>query len=248
MIEAKQACYAATAAVQMAAGYVASGVSPGAKALVIATDVALVDERAGYAEPAMGTGAAAVLVSERPAVLAVDLGAFGNYSYETMDSARPAPTFDIADADGSLFAYLDCLEQLLPRTTAAGSTDVDFATTFDYLAMHTPFAGHGQGRAPQTDARVRPRRRRAPSSEDFERRVAPSLAYPRRVGNLCSGSVYLALAQPHRQRPARPRRPGRPVLLRLGLLVGVLQRRGRPWLGGRTRRDADRRPSGRPRV
>src|SRR5207248_8930999 len=41
IIEAKQACYAATGAVQMGVAYVASGVSLGAKVLVIGTDIPL---------------------------------------------------------------------------------------------------------------------------------------------------------------------------------------------------------------
>ncbi|NUT44682.1 MAG: hydroxymethylglutaryl-CoA synthase family protein [Thermoactinospora sp.] len=191
VVEVKQACYAATAAVQLAVAYVASGVSPGAKALVIATDVALVDERAAYAEPAMGAGAAAVLVSDDPRVLAVDLGAFGNHSYETMDSARPTPSFDIADSDRSLFAYLDCLTNCF-ESYRAKVEDVDFATTFDYLAMHTPFAGMVKAahrKLMREFAGTAP----AEAEEDFTRRVLPSLTYPSSVGNLCSGSVYLAL-------------------------------------------------------
>ncbi|MEV4395818.1 hydroxymethylglutaryl-CoA synthase [Nonomuraea sp. NPDC049607] len=191
VVEVKQACYAATAAVQLAAAYVASGVSPGAKALVIATDVALVDERAAYAEPAMGAGAAAVLISDRPRVLDLDLGAFGNHSYETMDSARPGPTFDIADSDRSLFAYLDCLTSCLAGYRSRVE-DADFATTFDHLAMHTPFAG--MVKAAHRKLMRESGGGTASIEEDFERRVLPSLAYPRRVGNLCSGSVYLALA------------------------------------------------------
>jgi polyketide biosynthesis 3-hydroxy-3-methylglutaryl-CoA synthase-like enzyme PksG len=192
VVEVKQACYAATAAVQMAAAYVASGVSPGAKALVIATDVALVDDRAGYSEPAMGAGAAAVLIGDDPRVLALDLGAFGNHSYETMDSARPTPSFDIADSDRSLFAYLDCLTSCFEdyRRRVEG---VDLAATFDYLAMHTPFAGMVKAahrKLMREFAGIGP----ADAEEDFTRRVLPSLTYPSRVGNLCSGSVYLALA------------------------------------------------------
>jgi polyketide biosynthesis 3-hydroxy-3-methylglutaryl-CoA synthase-like enzyme PksG len=192
VIEAKQACYAATGAVQMGVAYVASGISPGAKVLVIATDVSLVDERVGYTEPVMGAGAAAVLVSDRPRVLTVDLGAFGNYAFETLDSARPAPTFDIADVDGSLFAYLDCLKHafLAYRERVEGS---DFATTFDFLVMHTPFAGivkAGHRKMMRELGGVS-----APEIEqDFTRRVLPSLAYGSKVGNLCSGAVYLALA------------------------------------------------------
>lgn len=192
LLEVKQACYAATGALQLATGYLAAQVSPGGKALVIATDVALVDEHALYAEPATGHGAAALLLGDEPEILAVDLGAFGTYSYETMDSARPAPHFDIADVDRSLFAYLDCLSNCFGEYSDCVD-GTDLLTTFDYLAAHTPFAGivkaaHRKLMREHTSA--------TPDeiTADFRRRVAPSLAYPRLVGNLCSASVYLALA------------------------------------------------------
>lgn len=192
VIEAKQACYAATGAVQMGVAYAASGISPGAKVLVIATDVTLVDAQSQYTEPAMGFGAAAMLISDRPRILTIDLGAFGNCSFETLDSGRPAPTFDLVDVDSSLFAYLDCLKQafLAYRERVEGA---DFATTFDYLVMHTPFAGlvkaghrkmmreFAEGGATEIE-------------QDFARRVLPGIAYGTKVGNLCSGSLYLALA------------------------------------------------------
>lgn len=212
LVELKQACYAATAALQMAVAYVASGVSPGARVLVIATDVSLVDGRAGYAEPATGTGAAALLVSDRPRVLAVDLGAFGNYSYETMDSARPSPEFDVADVDRSLFAYLDCLSgafaDYCERVEGA-----HWAGTFDRVVMHTPFAGLVKA------AHRKMMRELTPATpdqvdDDFARRVEPSLVYPRQVGNLCSGSVYLALASLIDQAP--PERPLRVALFSYG--------------------------------
>ena len=192
VIETKQACYAATGAVQMGVAYVASGISPGARVLVIATDVSLVGPHTAYTEPVMGNGAAAVLISEDPRVLTVDLGAFGNYSFEILDSARPTPTFDVADVDGSLFAYLDCLKNafLAYRDRVEGA---DFVSTFDYLVMHTPFAGlvrTGHRKMMRELAAAGP----ADIEEDFIARVAPSLRYPSNVGNLCSGSVYLALA------------------------------------------------------
>lgn len=191
MIEVKQACFGATAAVQTALGYLASGISPGAKALVVATDVAVVDEKAEYSEPAAGHGAAAVLLSDDPRVMTMDLGAFGNYSYETLDSARPSPRFDIADVDRSLFAYLDCLSNSY-ADYARRVEDADIATTFDHLVMHTPFAG-----LVRSAHRKLMREKGMPAGElqdDFAHRVAPSLRYPALVGNLCSGSVYLALA------------------------------------------------------
>ncbi|HKO54664.1 MAG TPA: hydroxymethylglutaryl-CoA synthase [Thermoanaerobaculia bacterium] len=192
IIEAKQACYAATGAVQMGVAYVASGISPGAKVLVIATDISLADGRAEYVEPVTGAGAAAVLVSDNPRVLTVDLGAFGNYGFETLDSGRPTPTLEIADVDGSLFAYLDCLKNaFLAYCDRVDGTD--FTSTFDYLVMHTPFAGlvkAGHRKMMRELARATP----MDIEQDFTRRVLPSLTYGSNVGNLCSGSVYLALA------------------------------------------------------
>jgi polyketide biosynthesis 3-hydroxy-3-methylglutaryl-CoA synthase-like enzyme PksG len=192
VIEAKQACYAATGAVQLGVAYIASGLSPGAKVLVIATDVTLVDGRAAYTEPAMGAGSAAVLLSDRPRVLSIDLGAFGNYSFETLDSARPDPRFDVIDVDSSLFAYLDCLKHafLAYRDRVEGA---DFASTFDFLVMHTPFAGlvkAGHRKMMREFAAGSP----AEIEQDFTRRVLPGVTYGAKVGNLCSGSVYLALA------------------------------------------------------
>ncbi|MFD5469931.1 hydroxymethylglutaryl-CoA synthase family protein [Streptomyces sp. NPDC127105] len=192
VMEVKQACYAATGALQIAAGYLASGVSPGAKALVIATDVSMVDARAGYAEPATGTGASAMLLGDDPRVLALDLGAFGTHAYETMDSARPMPDYDIADVDGSLFAYLDCVSNSF-ADYCGKVADVDLRTTFDQLALHTPFAGlvkAAHRKLMREQARATPDAIEA----DFAARVSPSLVYPSQVGNLCSGSVYLALA------------------------------------------------------
>jgi polyketide biosynthesis 3-hydroxy-3-methylglutaryl-CoA synthase-like enzyme PksG len=192
IIEAKQACYAATGAVQMGVAYVASGMSPGAKVLVISTDVSLADGHSGYIEPVTGAGAAAVLVSDDPRILTVDFGAFGNYGFETLDSGRPSPTLEIADVDGSLFAYLDCLKNayLAYCDRVAGT---DFATTFDFLVMHTPFAGlvkSGHRKMMREFAKAAP----AEIEQDFTRRVLPSLTYGSNVGNICSGSVYLALA------------------------------------------------------
>ncbi len=192
VIEAKQACYAATGAVQMGVAYVASGVSPGAKVLVIATDITVADGRAEYMEPVMGAGAAAVLVSAYPRILSVDLGAFGNYSFEILDQGRPSPTIELADVDGSLFAYLDCLKQafLAYRERVEGT---DFANTFDFLVMHTPFAGlvkAGHRKMMREFAEVSP----TEIEEDFTQRVLPSISYSSKVGNLCSGSLYLGLA------------------------------------------------------
>lgn len=42
-----------------------------------------------YAEPSQGVGAVAMLVSDKPDIMEIDLGATGLYSYEVMDTCRP---------------------------------------------------------------------------------------------------------------------------------------------------------------
>lgn len=194
LFEIKQACYAGTAALQMAASFVASGVSPGAKALVIATDVATPPARLltdNYAEPSVGTGAVAMLVSERPAVFELDLGATGTYSYEVMDTCRPMIGEELGDSDLSLFSYTDCLVGSF-QCYAERVEGADYVSTFDYLAYHTPFAGLVRA---AHNKMMRQFKKAAPDEivKDFIRRLGPSLTYSVQVGNLYSASVWLGL-------------------------------------------------------
>lgn len=191
VFEVKQACYAGTAAMQMAAHAIASGAVPGAKALVIATDTAGAAAKETYAEPSQGTGAVAMLVSDSPDVLALDVGASGYHSYEVMDTCRPAVNLETGDPDLSLMSYLDCLESSY-EDYAARIEEVDFVDTFDYLAFHTPFAGMVKG-AHRMMMRKQKKATPAEAEADFEKRVSPSLLHCVRVGNIYSATLYLAL-------------------------------------------------------
>ena len=72
LFELKNACYSGTAGLQMAINFILSQAAPGAKALVIATDIArfmiaeggdALTEDWSFAEPSSGAGAVAMLVS-----------------------------------------------------------------------------------------------------------------------------------------------------------------------------------------
>lgn len=191
VFEVKQACYGGTAALAMASAFVMSGEMPGAKALVISTDVARTAILETYAEPSQATGAAALLVGDRPRILALDFGATGCHSYEVMDTCRPQPETEVGNPDLSLLSYLDCLEKSYTRY-AEKIEGADFRRTFDYLCFHTPFPGMVKGghhkmlrdlcKCPAKEIRA-----------DFEKRVLPSLNYCSRVGNVYGASVFLAL-------------------------------------------------------
>ncbi|MGC4083041.1 MAG: hypothetical protein QM736_13260 [Vicinamibacterales bacterium] len=104
--EIKHACYGATAGVQMALAWLASGVDPDAKALVINADHALIGLD-GVQEPVLGAGAAAVLLSTSPTLVRYDVGWNGVHAHEVADIFRPAPGVETGDADESLLSYLD---------------------------------------------------------------------------------------------------------------------------------------------
>ncbi|CAH9066911.1 Polyketide biosynthesis 3-hydroxy-3-methylglutaryl-ACP synthase PksG [Pseudoalteromonas holothuriae] len=200
LFEIKQACYSGTAGLQMAINFVLSQTSPGAKALVIATDISrFVAAEAGtslssdwsYAEPSSGAGAIAMLVSDNPKIFQVDIGANGYYGYEVMDTCRPEPDMEAGDSDLSLMSYLDCCEQayLEYEKRVEG---VDYKHSFDYLAFHTPFGGMVKG-AHRTMMRKLVKLPPPEIEEDFEKRVLPSIGFCQRVGNVMGATLYLAL-------------------------------------------------------
>lgn len=201
LFELKQACYSGTAGLQMAVNFVLAQSSPGARVLVVATDVSrtvvaeggngLTDDWS-FAEPSSGAGAVAMLVSDNPRLFQLDIGASGYYGYEVMDTCRPLPDGDAGNADLSLMSYLDCCRQAF-REYGQRVSDVDYQTTFDYLAFHTPFGGMIKG-AHRTMMRELVKAPPAAIEEDFRRRVVPGLTYCQRVGNIMGATVLLSLA------------------------------------------------------
>lgn len=200
LFEVKNACYSGVAGLQMAVNFILSHVSPGAKVLVIATDIArfmLVEKGEAlnldfsFSEPSAGAGAVAMIVSEKPAVFQVDIGATGYYGYEVMDACRPVPDSEAGDADLSLLSYLDCCENAF-REYHMRVPEADFAKTFAYLAMHTPFGGMIRG-AHRDMMRKIVKAKPNDIEADFQRRVAPGLTYCQRVGNIMGATLLLSL-------------------------------------------------------
>jgi polyketide biosynthesis 3-hydroxy-3-methylglutaryl-CoA synthase-like enzyme PksG len=200
LFELKNACYSGVAGLQMAVNFVLSQTSPGAKVLVIATDITRFMTVEGgesltndwsFFEPSAGAGAVAMIVSDQPHVFQVDVGASGYYGYEVMDTCRPVPDSEAGDADLSLLSYLDCFENsfLEYKKRVEGA---DFAGTFGYLAMHTPFGGMIKG-AHRDMMRKMVKANPKEIEADFERRLFPGLIYCQRVGNVMGATTMLSL-------------------------------------------------------
>ena len=198
LFEVKNACYSGVAGVQMAINFVLSQTSPGAKVLVIATDITrFMTKNEGevlewsFFEPSAGAGAAAMIISDTPHVLQIDVGANGYYGYEVMDTCRPVPDSEVGDADLSLLSYLDCCEgaflEYQKRVEGA-----DFGSSFAYLAMHTPFGGMVKG-AHRDMMRKMVKASPKEIEADFERRIVPGLTHCQRVGNIMGATAMLSL-------------------------------------------------------
>ncbi|KJV05900.1 hydroxymethylglutaryl-CoA synthase family protein [Methylocucumis oryzae] len=201
MFELKQACYSGTAGLQMAVNFILAQTSPGAKALVVATDISrfLVAEGGdaltmdwSFTEPSGGAGAVALLVSEQPDIFQIDVGANGYYGYEVMDTCRPIPDSEAGNADLSLLSYLDCCEQAFLQYQQRVA-DVDYRTSFNYLSFHTPFGGMVKGAHRQMMRKIA-KAGRDDIEQDFMQRVMPGLSYCQRVGNIMGATVLLSLA------------------------------------------------------
>lgn len=200
LLELKNACYSGVAGLQMAINFILSATSPGAKALVISTDIArfMVEKGAdalsmewSFTEPSSGAGAVAVLVSDKPHLFQIDIGASGYYGYEVMDTCRPSADSEAGDSDLSLLSYLDCAENAFleykKRVISA-----DFLETFSYLAYHTPFGGMVKG-THRSLMRKFLKSSQEQIEQDFQKRVMPGLVYCQRVGNIMGATTMLSL-------------------------------------------------------
>ncbi|MDX6191621.1 hydroxymethylglutaryl-CoA synthase family protein [Flavobacterium sp. FlaQc-52] len=197
LFELKNACYSGTAGLQMAINFILSGTAVGRKVLVIATDIMRMSTVEGgamemsFVEPSSGSGAVAMLISDQPKIFEIDKGASGYYGYEVMDTCRPVADKEAGDSDLSLLSYLDCCENSF-KEYQKRVDDTDYQDSFQYLVFHTPFGGMVKG-AHRTNMRKFKKAKPDQIEEDFQGRVAPSLEYCQRVGNIMGATTYLAL-------------------------------------------------------
>lgn len=179
IVEVKQACYAATAALQLAAGMIAW--RPGKKVLILASDVARYDlDSPG--EATQGAGAVALLVSHDPKIAELEWGC-GLHSEGIHDFWRPNHrSTPLVDGKFSTKAYLNSLKfswQGYFTETQRALTD------HQWLCYHTPFCGMAR-KAHRELLHIHDL---APDTIE----LAPTLAYNREIGNAYTASLYLSL-------------------------------------------------------
>jgi len=183
VVELKQACYSATAAIQMACALVAR--QPEKKVLVIASDIARY-ELDTPGEATQGCGAVAMLISAKPRILEI-APEVGNYTEDVMDFWRPNyRSTALVDGKYSTKIYLRSLKQAwenFRQVSAASFED------FSHFCYHLPFSKMAQ-KAHQQLARVN---KAALSPEQLEAQILDSLYYNKIIGNSYTASMYIGL-------------------------------------------------------
>ncbi|WP_057744732.1 hydroxymethylglutaryl-CoA synthase [Liquorilactobacillus capillatus] len=180
--EVKQACYGATAGLQLARDHVA--LFPRSKVLVIGADIARYGLKTP-GEPTQGGGAVALLVSADPQILALDKQS----AYQTqdiMDFWRPlGQTEAMVDGKYSSNIYLEFLDHVWQDyQQKTGLKLEDLAA----VLFHLPYTKLGlkgirqltTGAEPALTLRL---------TKEFEH----ARTFNRLVGNLYTGSLYLSL-------------------------------------------------------
>ncbi|GHP12663.1 hydroxymethylglutaryl-CoA synthase [Lentilactobacillus fungorum] len=178
--EIKQACYGATAGVQMAVEHVT--LHPHSKVLVIASDIARYGLKTA-GEVTQGGGAVAMLISSDPEILILG-GQSAFHSENIMDFWRPLYRREaLVDGHYSTDVYIDFFNKTWQQyQQATGQSLSDFSA----FVFHLPFTKMG----------LKALRSVVSTSEHADRLLHEfdfSTQYGEIVGNLYTGSLYLSL-------------------------------------------------------
>ncbi|MGM0124533.1 hydroxymethylglutaryl-CoA synthase [Enterococcus sp. AZ194] len=180
--EVKEACYGATAALQMAKDYISE--HPTRKVLVIASDLSRYGLHSG-GEPTQGAGAIAILVTSDPRILTLENDSVF-LTEDIYDFWRPSYSdFPIVDGPLSNETYIQSFGKVWTRhkeVTGLALPD------YDALCFHIPYTKMGKKALlsvlPETDETTQ---------ERLMKRYEESITYSRNVGNLYTGSLFLGL-------------------------------------------------------
>ncbi|KMS70098.1 3-hydroxy-3-methylglutaryl-CoA synthase [Streptomyces viridochromogenes] len=184
VVELKQACYGATAALQFAVGLVLR--APAQQVLVVASDISRYDlDSPG--EATQGAAAVAMLVGSDPALVRVE-DPSGLFTADVMDFWRPNyREAALVDGEGSVTAYLQAVEGSWKDYTEQGGRPLDEFTAFCYHQPFTKMARKAHHHLLNT--------RGHDTDEDrISRAVGPTTAYNTVIGNSYTASTYLGLA------------------------------------------------------
>lgn len=191
--QAQHACAGGMAALLSAAGMLAMRPA-GQRALVCCSDVARY-QAATTAEVTQGAGAVAMVVEQNPALLELDLSTPGYASRDVDDFFRPNDSYT-AKVKGrySIRCYREALENaLVDHAANLGITAAELLRSTDLFAFHVPYYSLPfealRGVIKKHLQISRNEAEQFLAERGFQDSIAPAAV----VGNLYSGSLFMAL-------------------------------------------------------
>lgn len=185
VIELKQACYSATAALQMGCQLVKA--SPQNKVLIVASDISRYGLNTS-GESSQGCGAVAMLITANPRILAIEPGA-GLFTSDVMDFWRPNYRDEaLVEGHYSTEIYLEALQKTWKDYQVQTSRSFE---DHAYFCFHNP--------VPRLVEKAQQQLReinQLPGLEKIElqRQMLPALYYGKQSGNSYSAALYVSLA------------------------------------------------------
>lgn len=182
VVELKQACYGATAALQLALPFLRE--NPTKKVLLIASDIA----RYGLGttgESSQGCGAIAMILSANPRVLAFEPG-YGVIAESVMDFWRPNYLHEaLVEGKYSSKLYLSMLEKTWQQYREVSGRQFN---DHDYFCYHTPVPRLVE----KAHHSLLKMNNQEPSAN--HQHIDASLRYARIMGNSYAAALYISLA------------------------------------------------------
>lgn len=187
--EVKEACYAATAALQMACDYVR--LRPDRKVLVISAD----ESRYGLGtagEPTQGAGAIAMLISANPQILAIDMDSI-SITDNQFDFWRPSYSeYAMVDGSFSTELYQEIFNRVMLQFEA---TEPERLSQIKAMTFHLPFTKMGKKALNSYEAleeTVFTPEDKAKLLKQWNSHFENSARLNREVGNVYTGSLFLS--------------------------------------------------------
>ena len=184
VIELKQACYAATAGLQLAISYIHQ--NPTKKVLLIASDIARYGLNTS-GESSQGAGAIAMIISASPRLLHIEPGS-GYHTEDCMDFWRPNYRQEaLVDGKFSCEMYLKLLKETWQKYHK--KTQRDFLS-HDFFCYHIPlprWAETAHAKLCMINGLHKP------TTREIISKIGNSLTYSRKIGNCYTASLYIGL-------------------------------------------------------
>jgi hydroxymethylglutaryl-CoA synthase len=179
VVELKQACYSATAAIQMAIAMLTR--NPSKKILVIASDIARYGLNSS-GESSQGAGAVAILLAANPRLLVIEPKS-GIYTEDAMDFWRPNYCEEaLVDGKYSCELYTTVLEKVWQKYSALSGRQF---RDHDYFCYHVSL--------PRLVEKAHKRLAEINNINDAGDCLGNSLCYNREIGNCYTAALYVSV-------------------------------------------------------